>query len=114
LRHGGAEGLTPLSRRLDSPDVPEAWKLHTFRDKGFRYLWNVGDTKWAGDDPRRVRYPYHVGDADVRAAFEKKYGGQKDVPIFGDPRIVPAFHSSGPVILQTDSPNKEQAEQARQ
>jgi hypothetical protein len=113
LRQTPTEPIQPLARRRPPTDIPEAWKLHTFRDKGFVYLWNVENAKWAGDDPGRVLYPYHVGDADVRAAFEKKYGGKKDVPIFSDPRIVPTFHSSGPVILQTDSPNKDQAEDAR-
>jgi hypothetical protein len=113
LAQNRGEPIQPLARRHPSPEIPETWRLHTFRDKGFVYLWNVGNTKWAGDDPGRVLYPYHVADPDVLAAFEKKYGGKKDVPIFGDPRIVPTFHSSGPAILQTDSPNKETAEQAR-
>jgi len=113
-RHSGGDALEPLARRRPSPDIPDSWKLHTFRDKGFRYLWNMGHTKWASDDPNRVLYPYSIGDKEVSAAFEKEYGGQKDVPIFSDPRIVPTFYGSGPVILQTDSPGKEQAEQSQQ
>jgi hypothetical protein len=51
------------------------------------------------EDPKRVPFPYQIGDKDVREAFEKKYAGAAEVPIFSDPRIVPTFHGVGPAIL---------------
>ena len=68
--------------------------------------------KWAGDSPRRVLHPYNVADPDVLAAFEAKYAGARDVPIFSDPRIVPTFHGSGPTILATDAADPKQAQDA--
>lgn len=103
-QHGGLSKLEPLARNLPGSNVPDSWKPKTFQNKGFIYLWNMdADPKWLGDDPKRVLHPYHMRDADLVKAFEEKYGGQKDVPIFSDPRIVPTFHSVGPKLLQTDA-----------
>ncbi len=92
----------PLARRTGDFRAPPEWTPKTFRDRGFLYLWNMDQTKWAGDDPKRVPFPYHVRDKEVLEAFEKKYAGAKEVPIFSDPRIVPTFHGAGPWILETD------------
>lgn len=92
----------PLARRSVDAAVPDAWKPRTFRDRGFLYLWNMDHVAWAGDDPKRVPVPYHIRDQEVREAFERKYAGTQDVPIFADPRIVPTFHGSGPHILAAD------------
>lgn len=104
------QNLEPLARRRPSFDLPDAWKLRTFADKGdagFLYLWNVSHTNalttWLGDKPDRVKYPYNIADADVREAFEKKYGGKDDVPIFSDPRVVPTFHGVGAGVFATDA-----------
>ncbi len=95
--------LEPLVRRLPAIDPPASWKPRTFRDNGFLYLWNMSpDAKWASDDPKRVPVPYNVADAETRKAFEAKYAGKADVPIFGDPRITPIFHGAGPYILEPD------------
>jgi hypothetical protein len=98
--------LEPLARNRPDFTLPESWKLRTFRDKGFLYLWNMDATKaaqtWLSDKPERVKFPYSVADKDTVAAFEKKYGGRDDVPIFSDPRIVPVFHGVGPVIFAAD------------
>jgi hypothetical protein len=111
-RRGIAPDLEPLARRRPnfkepaSYELPAAWKLHTFKDKGFLYLWNMTHTSakdtWLGDKPDRVKFPYNVADNDVRESFEKKYAARDDVPIFSDPRIVPTFHGSGPGIFATD------------
>ncbi|HQU42197.1 MAG TPA: hypothetical protein PK867_05270, partial [Pirellulales bacterium] len=73
---------------------------------GFLYLWNVNQAMapetWLSDKPDRVKFPYNVADAGVRAEFEKKYAGRDDVPIFSDPRIVPTFHGVGPGIFAVD------------
>lgn len=103
--------LEPLSRKQPTDELPAEWKLRTFKDRGFRYLWNVNEGPWLmSDEPNRVLYPYNVGDAESRAEFEKKYGGQKDVPIFSDPRVTPVFHGVGPVIFATDVKNGELTE----
>ncbi len=102
---GIADDLEPLARNRPDFKLPDAWKLHTFKDKGFRYLWNVSPDKpanWLTDNPQRVLFPYNVNDEDTRTEFEKKYGGKKDVPIFSDPRIVPTFHGAGAAIFATD------------
>ncbi|HZU34819.1 MAG TPA: hypothetical protein VFA18_02860, partial [Gemmataceae bacterium] len=104
--------LEPLTRQRDLR-LPDLWKPRTFRDHGFLYLWNMSQVAWAGDDPKRVRCPYHIGDKDVREAFEKKYAGSDQVPIFGDRRIVPTFHGVGPDILATDAKDPKQQKQAR-
>jgi len=95
----------PLAARAGDFAAPAAWKPATFRDKGFLYFWNVG-MPWEEDlasvDPKRVLVPYQTEPASV-AEFRKTYGGRRDVPIFGDPRIVPAFHGAGPNVL--DDPN---------
>jgi hypothetical protein len=93
----------PLARRTGGFRAPPEWTPKTFRDRGFLYLWNMDQTKWAGDDPKRVPFPYHVRDKEVVEAFERKYAGAKEVPIFSDPRIVPTFHGAGPWILETDA-----------
>lgn len=95
----------PLARKSSAVEFPEAWKLKTFRDKGFLYLWNVNPEapyNWLADNPNRVRFPYNVADEETRKEFEKKYGGKDDVPIFSDPRVVPTFHGVGAGIFATD------------
>lgn len=105
-RQGLPENLEPLARQRPNFELPEAWKLRTFRDDGFLYLWNVShtdpNTTWLSDRPDRVKFPYNVADETTRAEFEEKYGGQDEVPIFSDPRIVPTFHGVGPGIFATD------------
>ncbi|MBI3858084.1 MAG: hypothetical protein HY293_20580 [Planctomycetes bacterium] len=103
FRKGIDPKLEPLARRTGDFQAPASWKPATFRDKGFLYLWNMSHLKWAEEDPKRVLFPYHIGDKDVQAAFEKKYGGAEEVPIFSDPRIVPTFHNVGPAILAVDA-----------
>ena len=74
----------------------------TFRDKGFLYLWNVGkpwEDDLASTNPKRMLFPYQTEQA-LLAKFREAYGGRNDVPIFSDPRIVPAFHGAGPNILE--------------
>jgi hypothetical protein len=95
----------PLAARAGEVAVPAAWKPGTFRDRGFLYLWNVGqpwEEDLASGDPRRVLFPYHTEPAQVDT-FRKRYGGQHEVPIFSDSRIVPAFHGAGPNVL--DNPH---------
>lgn len=109
-RGGIPAGLEPLARTRPNfaagAALPPAWKLRTFRDKGFLYLWNVSHTNpnetWLGDKPDRVKFPYNIADKNVRDEFEKKYGGKDDVPIFSDPRIVPTFHTVGAGVFATD------------
>lgn len=111
-RGGIPDTLEPLSRwasqqsKRESWQLPADWNLHTFRDKGFLYLWNVNAAdaaqSWLGDKPNRVKFPYHLIDAKTREEFEKKYAGKDDVPIFSDPRIVPTFHGAGAGIFATD------------
>lgn len=102
----GIPDLEPLVRK-PSKEMPDAWKLPLIKGKhSFVYFWNMdsilaGKT-WLTDDAAKVRVPYNVADADARAAFEKEYAGKTDVPIFGDPRIVPTFHGVGPSIFKTD------------
>ena len=115
-RRGIPADLLPLARNTPASPlslgerggvrVPAAWKLHTFRDKGFLYLWNVSHTNaaetWLTNKPDRVPVPYNINDKETREEFEKKFAGRTDVPIFGDPRIVPTFHGVGPGIFATD------------
>jgi len=109
--------LEPLARRLPdfknaaTYELPPAWKLKTFRDKGFLYLWNMNQPvaleTWLSDKPDRVKFPYQVADKHVRDEFEKKWGGRDDVPIFSDPRVAPAFHGVGPGIFAVDEKSGE-------
>lgn len=105
-RGGMPADLEPLARVRPGFELPPAWKLRTFQNKGFVYLWNVSsDTKtynWLTDDPKRVLFPYNIGDDNARKEFETKYSGRKDVPIFSDPRVVPTFHGLGAGIFATD------------
>lgn len=119
-RGGIPENLEPLAKRKPdwtnqaSYELPAAWKLKTFRDQGFLYLWNVSHTNpietWLSDKPERVPVPYNIADANVRAEFEKKYAGRNDVPIFSDPRIVPTFHGVGAGVFATDAKTGEVGE----
>jgi hypothetical protein len=117
FRGGVPANLEPLTRNRPATfELPATWKVRTFADKGFRYLWNVAAGKpwnWLTDDPNRVLYPYNVGDDDAREEFEKTYAGQKDVPIFADPRITPTFHGLGPGIFRTDPKTGEVEEAGR-
>ncbi len=105
-RTGIPAELEPLARtRPGSFALPAEWKLRTFQDRGFFYLWNTSTGKpwnWLSEDPKRVLYPYNVADEEVRKEFEQKYGGKKEVPIFSDPRVAPAFHGVGPGVFATD------------
>lgn len=101
LRANPATGPAPLAVRAAGWTIPASWKVRTFRDKGFFYLWNVGKP-WQEDlastQAKRVLFPYHIDPKWVKE-FREAYGGQKDVPIFSDPRVAPAFHGAGPNIL---------------
>jgi hypothetical protein len=105
-RRGGIPvDLEPLARNRISA-TPAAWTLKTFRDRGFLYLWNMNTAdavnSWLSDKPTAVKVPFSVADKTTREAFEKLFAGKTDVPIFGDPRIVPTFHGVGPIIFDTD------------
>ncbi len=106
LREGIPDDYEPLARRTGMTTIPDVWRLQTFRNEGFRYLWNVdgdqGVQTWMSDNPATVRVPYQVRDEDVRSEFEALYAGRNDVPIFSDPRIVPTFHGAGAGIFATD------------
>ncbi len=95
--------MEPLARSGRRSDVPLSWKMHTFHDDGFRFLWNVDQFDWLTQKPDRVLYPHRLPagehDKDVFDEFKKTYAGAKDVPIFSDPRIVPVFHGSGPLVM---------------
>ena len=94
--------VQPLSASKKEAAVSELWKPQTFQNKGFLYLWNMSHTQWASDDPKRVPFPYQIGDKETREAFEKKYAGAKEVPIFSDSRIVPIFLGPAPYQLEGD------------
>lgn len=112
-RGGNLNALEPLARNKANLTPPAAWKPRTFGDKGFRYLWNVEPQtmKWLGTEPNRVLYPYLLRDKETLEAFENKYGGKQDVPIFSDPRIVPIF-GRGASMLATDAANAEEKKMA--
>lgn len=103
----GVPDLEPLARKATIAEVPAAWQPRTFRDRGFLYLWNVNRDEalasWLSDKPDRVKVPFTVADKPTREAFEKKYAGRDDVPIFSDPRVVPTFHGVGPIIFEADA-----------
>lgn len=116
-RAGSLGDVEPLARKHAAAEPPEAWRLHTFRDRGFLYLWNVSHTSaaktWLSDSPDRVKVPYNVLDERVRKEFEKKYAGREDVPIFGDPRLVPTFHGAGAAVFATDAKTGELLDEGR-
>ncbi|MFM7072624.1 MAG: hypothetical protein ACKO38_12620, partial [Planctomycetota bacterium] len=89
------------------PALPDSWRLKSFADRGFVYLWNSADAgpnaDWLlSDEPNRVLYPYGLRDEDAVKEFKAKYGGKTDVPIFADPRVAPCFHGVGAGIFATD------------
>lgn len=100
LRANPVVSPKPLAARAPKPEVPDAWKVRTFRDQGFVYLWNMNTWKddLASDGPKRMLVPYQTEPAQTNA-FREMFGGKIDVPIFGDPRIAPAWHGAGPHIL---------------
>lgn len=101
LRKEPKVGPKSLTARAGHFDLPPAWKLATFKDRGFLYLWNMGkpwQVELASNDPQQMIVPFNV-DEPLVPEFKKLYGGKSDVPIFGDPRIVPTFHAAGPQIL---------------
>jgi len=115
-QQGIPAGLEPLARNHGKFQAPATWTPKTFNNRGFLYLWNVDDyDQWATGDPAKMHYPFHLRDADSKAAFIAKYAGKDDVPIFSDPRIVPTFHGSGPWVLDLDdkNPKKKDAEAFR-
>jgi len=119
-RKGLPADLEPLARKVGAFEAPAAWVPKTFKP-GFVYLWNVSPTEtvtaeeknekgrgkkaaktlpagWMRGDPNGVLYPHNL-PPHALAKFRAKYSGQKDVPIFADPRIVPVFLGVGPWIL---------------
>jgi hypothetical protein len=110
-KDGIPANLEPLARRKPDFTLPDAWKLKTFKDRGFFYLWNMNTDQalktWLSDKPDRVKYPYTIGDEKTRTEFEKKYGGKDDVPIFADPRIAATFGGVGPRIFAVDPKTKD-------
>jgi hypothetical protein len=104
LRENPLVAPQPVAARAGDSAVPPAWKLATLRDKGFVFLWNVGQpwqTELASTDPKRILFPFHT-DVPLVDEFRKTFGGRTDVPIFSDPRIVPTFHGPGPNILDNE------------
>jgi len=100
-----AHGVKPLAPLPGTFATPDSWKVRTFRDKGFLYLWNVGkpwQDELASKAANRIVVPFHT-DLPLVDEFRKVYGNKTDVPIFGDPRVVPAWHSSGPHVLDDDN-----------
>jgi len=96
---------TPTALVQARSDVPSAWKLRSFQDRGLLYLWNMGKPwldELASSSSPKVLYPFHV-DEPLVEEFRKTFAGKTDVPIFSDPRIVPTFHASGPHVL--DNPH---------
>src|SRR5262249_19618855 len=63
-RKNGIGELEPLARRKIDATLPESWKLRSFKDRGFFYLWNMSPDgalkSWLSDDPMRVKFPYAV------------------------------------------------------
>lgn len=116
-REQAKEPLEPLARGQAPAALPEAWNLRTYKDGKFLYLWNMNHTAagktWLGDQSDRVKAPYNVLDERVRKEFETKYAGRDDVPIFGDPRVVPTFHGAGAAIFSTDAKTGELTEEGR-
>ena len=109
-------GLEPLARNHGKFQAPAAWAPKTFKNRGFLYLWNASDYEmWGNGDPNGMLYPYHLRDKETKEAFEAKYKGKTDVPIFSDPRIVPTYYGSGPWVLDLDdkNPQKKEAEAFR-
>ncbi len=105
-RDGVPAELEPLARRQPEFELPESWRIRTFRDGDFLDLWNVNyksslDT-WLSDKPGRVRFPHSVGDKETQEEFAARYGGSDSVPIFSDPRIVPTFYGVGAGVFETD------------
>jgi hypothetical protein len=101
LRRTTQVGPRGLAAREMSHDPPATWRLGTFKDRGFLYLWNMGKPwleELASSDPQRMLVPFHV-DEPMLAEFKKRHGGKVDVPIFGDSRLVPTFHGPGPHVL---------------
>jgi hypothetical protein len=68
--NGVPRDVERLAKRNIAPVPPDAWKLRTFRDKGFIYLWNTSHTSatdtWLSDKPDRVKFPYNMTDKNVR------------------------------------------------
>lgn len=105
-RRGVPEGIEALARRTGKWEVPKVWEPGSFRDRGFLYLWNASENRW-WDPTNAVRVPYNLRDKETAAAFEKKYAGVQEIPIFGDGRVVPTFHGTGPQLVldsKTDKP----------
>ena len=78
LRADRKSKLEPLAAGGRRFRGPAAWKPATFRDKGFLYLWNVGDAM--GWRPRVARpqadaVPLSRRETALVAAFRKAYGG---------------------------------------
>jgi len=105
-RKGIPGKLVPLARKKPSFELANSWKLKTFRNRGFLYLWNVSHTDpaktWLSDKKKRVDVPYNIIDKKTRDEFEATFGGRRDIPIFSDRRIVPTFHGVGAGIFSTD------------
>jgi len=94
FRGGKLAGLQPLAARQSTASAPAAWQLRSLNNKGFAYMWNVGP-QWLDElkktEGPKMLYPFQV-EPEWKELFLKKYAGQKDVPIFSDPRIVPTLH----------------------
>ena len=102
----GIPDLKPLAKKRPDFSLPSGWKIRSFKDRGFLYLWNVGwpkpEDSWLGDDPA-IKIPYRIGDAEALKEFEEKYRAREsEIPIFSDKRITPLFHGVGPIIFGTD------------
>lgn len=110
--------LEPLARAKPNFKLPDAWRLRTFKDKGFLYLWNTGTPapmdSWLSDKQDKISVPYRIGDKDAREEFEKLYAGKRDgIPIFSDPRVAPMFHGVGPGVFKTDPKTGEVSEEGQ-
>ena len=101
LRSLGGKGAESRKLSATIPPLAASWRPKTFRDGGFLYFWNVGP-EWlkelSSTEPTALRVPFNI-DPTWLDAFRAAYGNRDDVPIFGDPRIVPLVHGAGPNVL---------------
>jgi hypothetical protein len=85
--------LAPLMLKDSAAaQAPAAWRRQPLAGRDFMMPWNISEKFWEIYDAPPTDRPVYPFNAEPVDAFIEKYKGQRDVPLFSSPLVVPVFH----------------------
>jgi hypothetical protein len=83
--------LTPLVEADAAARAPAAWQRPLVAGRDFMMAWNITPEFWPMLDKPPAERPLYPFNAEPLAEFVAKYKGERDVPIFSSPFMVPVI-----------------------